>query len=380
MRFLTVRIPGGQWLLAAVILIGTELVMLGGAAAEHQRPGMPVLGLLGYGLPALAGVTLVACQRWPTPAFVVGLGTVLAYAGLGYPINGPIVLVVPITLYATVRPDRPWRAAAFAAVASSALLAAYGISHGGLTLDAQTLPLPLWMAGVVLVAYLMARRSRQTAALRDAESLRLVTEERLRIARELHDVVSHSISMINVQAGMAAHVLDRHPEQAREALLAIKAASKEALRELRGILGVLRSVDEAELRTPAPGLARLSVLVEATTRAGLPTTVSVVGTPQRLAPTVDLTAYRIIQEALTNALRYAGPATVRVEIAYADGCVRLAVTDDGAGTPDATPGSGHGIAGMRERVAATGGTLAAGPLADRGFRVTAHLPVDRRAS
>jgi signal transduction histidine kinase len=234
---------------------------------------------------------------------------------------------------------------------------------------------PVAMGAVVVVAYLASYRSRQVEQLRQAEALRLVTEERLRIARELHDVVSHSISVINVQAGVAAHVLDQQPDQAKQALLTIKATSKEALRELRGMLGVLRSVDEGESRAPAPGLAALHGLVEATIRAGLPTTVSVTGDAQRLPPAVDLTAYRIIQEALTNALRYAGPATARVQIAYADHQVRIDVVDDGQGSASAAVGGGLGIRGMQERAAAVGGQLEAGPLAEGGFRVHASLPV-----
>jgi signal transduction histidine kinase len=230
------------------------------------------------------------------------------------------------------------------------------------------------MAGVALVAYLANRRAREMEQLREAQAERLVTEERLRIARELHDVVSHSISMINVQAGAAAHVIDQHPEQAREALLTIRAASKEALRELRGMLGVLRGVDEGEPRDPAPGLAALEGLVQATTQAGLPTTVVMSGVVQRLSPAVDLTAYRIIQESLTNALRYAGPATARVDIAYVDHQVRIDVIDDGTGSTNAAMGSGLGIRGMMERAAAVGGQLKAGPLADQGFGVLATLP------
>ncbi|MGH9077847.1 MAG: sensor histidine kinase, partial [Acidimicrobiales bacterium] len=146
-------------------------------------------------------------------------------------------------------------------------------------------------------------RARLAEQTREEEGRRRVDAERLRIARELHDVVAHSIATINVQAGVAAHVIDDRPDQAKDALVAIKAASKEALRELRGILGVLRSAEEPAVTSPAPGLAQVGVLVDAANRAGLATAVVTTGTPRPLPATVDLAAYRIVQESLTNALR-----------------------------------------------------------------------------
>ena len=156
----------------------------------------------------------------------------------------------------------------------------------------------------------------------------------------------------------------------------IKQASKEGLREVRGILNVLRQADELDERSPAPRLAQLDVLVENATRAGLPTSVTVRGQARTLAPTVDLTAYRIVQESLTNALRYAGPTTARVTLSYADDELDVEVLDGGRGRTDGTPeGAGHGIAGMRERAEAVGGTLIAGPAPEGGFRVQARLPL-----
>ena len=185
--------------------------------------------------------------------------------------------------------------------------------------------------------------------------------------------------MINVQAGVAAHVIDDRPDQAKDALVAIKGASKEALRELRGLLEVLRQVDEADPTEPAPGLAQLNVLVTTTSDAGLATKVSTVGDPRPLPPLVDLAAYRIVQESLTNALRYAGPATTEVSFNYGPDRVIIQIDDNGRGvTADSSTwsGSGHGITGMRERAAAVGGTLEAGPRHGGGFRVRASLPVD----
>jgi signal transduction histidine kinase len=222
--------------------------------------------------------------------------------------------------------------------------------------------------------------SRRAYTLRENEeqARRAVDAERLRIARELHDVVAHTMATINVQAGVAAHVIDQQPDQAREALSAIKSASGDAMRELRGILNVLRQADDAEHPTaPAPRLEQLDGLIEGTTRAGLPTTLTVRGEPVPLPPTVDLAVYRIVQESLTNALRYAGPTRATVELSYLDDELVLEIADAGRGVRDADPvqGSGHGIAGMRERAEATGGRLEAGPRDGAGFRVRARLPL-----
>jgi signal transduction histidine kinase len=208
------------------------------------------------------------------------------------------------------------------------------------------------------------------------EARGFIAGERLRIARELHDVVSFSFATISVQAGVAAHVADQRPEQVVEALRAIKAISDEACRELRRILGLLRTPGSTE--PPSHGLARLGALAATTTSAGLPTRVVVSGTPDRPSPAVAAAAYRIVQEALTNALRHAGPAAASVFVSCEPDQLIIEVADDGCGLAEhpraSLPGSGHGIAGMRERAEALGGALEAGPGAEGGFRVCASLP------
>ena len=210
--------------------------------------------------------------------------------------------------------------------------------------------------------------------LEDARSL--IAGERLRIARELHDVVSFSFATISVQAGVAAHVADDRPEQAIEALRAIKAISSEASRELRGILGQLRAPGSDQ--TPSQDLARLGALAATVTKAGLPTRVVVTGPIDRPSPAVAAAAYRIVQEALTNALRHAGAAAATVCVTCGPDRLTIEVSDDGRARAHdprpRRPGSGHGIAGMRERALALGGTLDAGAGADGGFRVRASLP------
>jgi signal transduction histidine kinase len=225
----------------------------------------------------------------------------------------------------------------------------------------------------------------------EEDARRQVSEERLRIARELHDVVAHTMATINVQAGVAAHVVAERPEVAAAALTAIKAASRDGLRELRAILHVLRQADDSDDGSPtqpAPGLAQLEGLVANTVAAGLATTVRCDGSPRPLSPAVDLTAYRIIQESLTNVIRHAGPATADVHLDYRDTVLRIEITDTGRGnlaaggymasvlTGLAGLGGGHGITGMRERAASVGGELTAGPGPERGFLVTACLPLD----
>jgi signal transduction histidine kinase len=200
--------------------------------------------------------------------------------------------------------------------------------------------------------------------------------ERLRIAGELHDVASYSFATIGVQAGVAAHVAHRRPEQAKEALRAIDAISREACRELRGIVGLLRTPGSAE--TPSQGLGRLRALAATTASAGLPTRVVVSGRTDRPSPAVAAAAYRIVQEALTNALRHAGPAAASVFVTCGPDQLIIEVVDDGCGLTEHArarpPGSGHGIAGMRERAHALGGLLDAGPGPEGGFRVRASLP------
>jgi signal transduction histidine kinase len=227
-------------------------------------------------------------------------------------------------------------------------------------------------------------RNRQLVETQEEEARRRVAEERLRIARDVHDVVAHSLASINIQAGAGLHVADRHPEQAVDALAAIKQASSEALRDLRATLGTLRTGtetddatrdDEAAPRTPPPSVQRLDTLVARATQAGLAVDVEVTGAPTPLPAPVDAAAYRIVQEALTNTLRHAAATRASVSLAYSPGGLDIEVQDDGRGATVSNE-RGHGIAGMRERASELGGRLdaAAGP--EGGFRVHARLPTN----
>ena len=240
---------------------------------------------------------------------------------------------------------------AYAAVATLAVLMPASIAvnnpfgrFGGGGFDL----LPGMVAAALFAGIAVANRRAYVASIRDRaeqDARRRVDEERLRIARELHDVVAHTMATINVQAGVAAHVLSSRPEAAAESLQAIKAASKEGLRELRAILNVLRQADDADPTQPAPGTAQLEALIAGARRAGLETTFTVTGEPVPLPAAVDLAAYRIVQESLTNAIRHAGPATAAVSLGYHHDELRIDVTDTGRGQPPGRP---------RARAAATG--------------------------
>jgi signal transduction histidine kinase len=206
----------------------------------------------------------------------------------------------------------------------------------------------------------------------------LIHGERLRIARELHDVVAHSFAAIALHAGVAEHVKEDRPEQVGEALRAIKAVSGEAARELRAILGVLRHVDDGDLPATRRGVRGLDALAATISSAGVPTRVAISGRPRPLLAAVDQAAYRIVQEALTNVLRHAGPASASVRVAYEPDRLVVEVVDDGRAQEvrggARPPVTGYGIAGMRERALALGGHLEAGKRTSGGFRVSASLP------
>lgn len=209
---------------------------------------------------------------------------------------------------------------------------------------------------------------------RDEEAKRAVADERLRIAQELHDVVAHSMGVIAVQAGVGAHVIDEDPGEAKLALTAIADTSRTTLGEIRRLLGVLRG-DQSAAYQPAPGLTDLDRLVADLGAVGLPVDLTVAGAPDGVPPGVDLTAYRIVQEALTNVLKHAGPDVhARVVVGYEAGAVHLEVVDDGRGVNGTSSADGHGILGMRERVGVYGGTLSVGPRTGGGFGVEARLP------
>ena len=227
----------------------------------------------------------------------------------------------------------------------------------------------LLVAGAWLIGYAVAQQRAYAKAVRSQAE----RDDRIRIARELHDVVAHGLSLIAVQAGVAGWVAESQPAEAARALASIEEISRGALREMRALLGVLRVEDDvaADLE-PAHGLADLPALADRVTAAGIKVTLDVRGEPRDLLPGLDLAAYRVAQEALTNVIKHSGAASCQVTIRYEAEAVGLEITDDGRGTAGSR--DGHGIKGMRERVALYDGTFQAGPGPEGGFTVTARFP------
>ncbi len=329
------------------------------APVAGHRP----LDVAGYALLVLSALVLYAGRAHYAIPMPVALAATGGYLALDYP-RGPVAAGYLIALFLTVHTGHK-RLAWPLAVLGSALY----VYLEGKWLAGILIPIGVILAGELFRAQRL--RFIEIAKTRAEEHKRQSSDERLRIARELHDVIAHNISLINVQAGVALHLLDGNPEQAREALTVIKAASKETLQELRSTLGMLRRVDEEAPRAPAPGLARLEELLGRLAVSGLDVRLAVTGEPRDLPDSVDLAAFRIAQEALTNVYRHAEVSTARLNVGYEPGAVTVEVLDDGAG---GLASEGNGLTGMRERAEALGGTLVAGPRAEGGFRVYARLP------
>jgi signal transduction histidine kinase len=350
--------------------------------AHHQAAPVTLASVL----LAVGGAALLARRRYPVAVVVVTLVTTIWAGALG---AKAIWFAVIVAFFTAVLARR--RAAAIGSLVVGYVASVWppwqiGQAHHSTVTSALELAAGLMF--MLVIAELIRIRSQRAAALersREEELRRRASEERMRMARDLHDVVAHNISVINVQANTALHLMDRQPERARSALVTINDVSKQALVELRSVLGVLRDVDghgDAP-RAPAPGLARLADLVETAAAAGLTVRVQEDGQRAPLPADVDLTAYRIIQEALTNSARHSGGTTATVRLGFGDGGLRVEVDDDGTTRGAVQPparanGSGNGIAGMTERAAALGGRLEAGPRAEGGFGVRAWLPARGR--
>jgi len=369
--------------LLALLLAGVSMVplWLGTSEDQHRAPSPAAIALV-----LLINLPLAWRRRWPVP-----IGLVVAAASIGYGVAPYPDLAMPIPLGAlvafyTVLTLRPRRTATL-------------IGAGTCTVGLVSMLLPVTNADATdfaFVALLLGAtwalgdsahtRRAYTAELearavrlereRELEAGRAAADERTRIARELHDVIAHHVSMMVVQAEAGPVVVERDPGMAAQAFDSISAIGRQALGEMRRLLGVLRSDDDRSGPSlgPQPGLDQLPVLVEQVRQAGLEARLEIQGEPRPLPPGMDLSAYRIVQEALTNAVRHAGPGTARVLIRYGDDDLRLEVRDDGLGGRPGN-GAGHGLIGMRERVNLFGGELDAGPRPDGGFAVAARLPL-----
>jgi signal transduction histidine kinase len=377
---------------AVLALVVGAIAIAGTIGASHRQPDRASLDAWGIVLIAAPAVALVLRRRFPAGVLLFVKAATLTYWLLDYP-GGPIFLPLIIAFVTAVMRGRrliawsvlgigyfsfTWLPTLVADEPAPSLGAIFGLAAWLLLLGT-----------LAEVARVRRGRAAEAALMREEENRRRASEERLRIARELHDVLAHNISLINVQAGVALHLIDEQPEQARTALAAIKEASRDVLREVRSTLGVLRQVDEKPPRFPSPSLRRLDDLLANAASAGLQVRKHVTGEPRQLPAAVDAAAFRIVQEALTNVTRHAGAATATITIDYGPRVLSVVIEDDGnavkdmyakwaQGVPPArgTQAGGHGILGMRERATALGGDLEAGPRPAGGFRVRARLPLD----
>ncbi|TDC55733.1 sensor histidine kinase [Actinomadura sp. KC345] len=390
------RSSGAWWREAAITATAFALCLLGGVVQVDDTLAPPPLAA--YAIAAASSAVLPLRHRAPLAAMAATTACGLLVPLLGLLLSPLIVAPAVIAAYTlAARTER--RAASAVSLTSVALLVASTPLFGALSWqDASRMGLvaafPL-VAGVLghsvrnRRAYLAAveERARRAEESRDGEARRRVAEERVRIARELHDLVAHQITLANAQATVAAHLFDTRPEQTRTSLHELVETTGNALDELRATVGLLRqSGDAAAPAEPAPGLARLPALLESFRRAGLDVSVHEEGTSRPLPPGVDLTAYRIVQEALTNVTKHAGTGSARVRLAWNRDRVTITVADDGEGArtgaaaspgpgeaPDRPPG--YGLIGMRERATAVGGHLSAGRRPEGGFLVSTRLPL-----
>jgi signal transduction histidine kinase len=359
--------------LAGVLTLGTYLASKG----QHTREPFDVWAMA---LVIVAAGALAARRRYPVVVMGVVFGAIFVYLLLGYA-NGPVWLALIIAyVTAVVRGHR--LAAAITAVAGFAIFPwlDYVVRDGPAPSVTGLAGLAAWLLvllGGAEIVRIRRERVAEAARIQEEEALRRASEERLRIARELHDALGHHLSLINVQSGVALHLNEDLPEQARGSLSAIKQSSKEALIELRSVLDILRQEGERAPRFPTSTIARLEDLVSQAAAAGLEVRTETDGTVRSLPFGVDMAAFRIVQEALTNVTRHAGGATATVRISYGERDVTVQIDDDGRGpSTNRAVGGGRGILGMRERVGALGGELEVGPRPGGGFRVLARLPLD----
>ncbi|MFF7551868.1 sensor histidine kinase [Streptomyces olivaceus] len=365
-------------LLLAIALSGSFL-------SFAVMPGPPPLWS-GVALSAFACAVLPWRRRFPVRVLAVTTLCTVAVSALGHLVTAMIMGPLMVAQYSvSLRAER--RAGWYAALVATAALVTSGLFHSelrdqwlvGLVNPAAWVPLSAAFGSYLRVRReYAAARAEHVAREREEEARHRVVQERMRIARELHDVVAHHLTLAHAQAGVATHLARTDPEQAYEIMDRLSDTTAAALRELKSTVGLLRQDTDADDElAPAPGLARLPDLVAACAAADLTVTISTEGEPRPLAPGLDLTAYRIVQEALTNVTKHAGPVTAEVRLAHTPRFLTLTVTNDTAAgsRPTPPPGPGFGLLGMRERALAAGGTLHAGPLPGGGFEIACTLPL-----
>jgi signal transduction histidine kinase len=352
------------------------------------------LDAVAVGLLGVVAGALALRRRYPIAVLVALNAVVLAWAAARYP--GGVILLAPLIACYTLAALRGWRWGLAGPVGTAlTALVAIRVAFGAAEPPAGISGSVVWMAATAgaagtAVGYyralLVATRAQlaREAQTREEQARRRAVEERLRIARELHDVFGHTMATISVQAGVGIHLLQQRPGQAVEALRTIKQISDQGLTDVKAILGVLRAdSDPGQPRTPRGGLDQLEVLLDPVRAAGVQPQLTVRGSARPLPAAVDLAAYRIIQEALTNVLRHARARTVQLDLRYEPERVVIRILDDGPGASPGQAGTngqdGHGISGMRERALALSGQFTAGPHPDGGFQVCCTLPTPDQA-
>jgi signal transduction histidine kinase len=358
------------------------------AGPNHDYRGQRLV--LAWG--ACASILLL--RRWPLPVLAAAAGANVLVIAVGNVLL-PFVIVLGLASYLAAsrvprRVSIPAAGAIAAALGGALLYATFTASHADLAGEAVEGFLPLvagWFTGDSVAArrrYLagLAEQAERERAAEAERAYQQVQQERVRIARELHDVVAHTLAVITVQAGVGRRLMAKRPEEARNALESIETVGRTAQEELRVVLGLLRDEDSrTAVLAPAPRLVDVKDLIETVRASGTPVDLQMSGTDRPLSPALELSVYRVLQEALTNVVKHAPGARAAVQLTVYDNVISLDVTDDGG--PAVRPaeserpsGPGHGIVGMRERIAAFGGWLHAEPLAGRGFRVTAQVPIE----
>jgi len=384
--------PRGRYLIDGAVAAGLAVLVLSGLNAysgttldeSYRRPDAWLIILI-----LLAALPLALRRRYPTTVMATVQIAWMIEVALAYP-DTMSMFGLGVALHAVGSNLPPQRSRVVAFVSIGTALAWTGL---GVLIQSDVAPDSLLTMGAFsLFAWLLGREvslrqlrtqdleRRASAAERDREerAREAVTEERIRIARELHDVVAHDMTVMTVQAAAARRTLHRDPAKAEIALEAVEQAGHEALTEMRRLLGMLRT-SLPEARTPQTGLVRITQLVTQLEEAGLPVELAIEGDARPLPPGIDLNAFRIIQESLTNALKHGGPDTrASLRLIYQPDRITIEINDDGRGAAEelATPGEyGHGLVGMRERVSLLGGNLTAGPRRGGGYRVRAELPL-----
>ncbi|MEO6653079.1 MAG: histidine kinase [Ilumatobacteraceae bacterium] len=360
-----------SWFVATAVLVAVFQVF-GTFGASNNQPDRRSIDALAMGLVLLGPAALALRDRWPLVAVVTSVVAAQVYIGIGYP-YGPIFVSVVIAVFGAVQRGRRRKIWVIVAVSFAGFVVASFVDprSDGFGWVQATL-VAGWSSLVVAVAEVVRLKREQINQREDAArqvDARRADEQRLRLAQDLHDVLAHNISQINVQASVALHLLDEQPENVGPALASIKQASSDALGEIRSALDLLRSDTTAPV-SPAPTLADVDDLVTTVGASGLMVSFDAAEPAPPVSAAVQLAAYRIVQEALTNVVRHSGACSASVRVGYDDG-VEIEIVDDGHG---GVPTPGVGIAGMRERARSMGGTVVAGPVVGGGFRVSARLP------